>query len=96
VRCSGLGLPLGTLSLSAGPFSTPSEKTVPSACVYDQMFPLERVQKYIPLFGGGEKEVLEMRILAVGGSIMHPISTAAAVEMSTPSARFHRPQDSAR
>lgn len=68
-----LRIAVGHLGLSAGPFPTPSENTVPNAWVYDQMFPLERVQKYIPLFGGGEKQVPEMRIPARGGSIIHPI-----------------------
>ncbi|RPA95802.1 alpha/beta-hydrolase [Choiromyces venosus 120613-1] len=65
---------LGALGFSAGPSFTLSENTVPNAGIYDQMFALEWVQKYIPLFGGDKEQVTVMGISAGGGSIMHLIS----------------------
>ena len=65
---------LGAFGFLAGPSFTLSPNTVPNAGLYDQLFALEWVQKYIRLFGGDKDEVTVMGASAGGGSIMHLMS----------------------
>ena len=65
---------LGAFGFLAGPSFTLSPNTTPNAGLYDQLFALEWVQKYIHLFGGDKDEVTAMGVSAGGGSIMHLIS----------------------
>ena len=65
---------LGAFGFLAGPSFTRSPNTIPNAGLYDQLFALEWVQKYIQLFGGNKDEVTAMGVSAGSGSIMHLIS----------------------
>ena len=65
---------LGAFGFLAGPSFTLSPNTIPNAGLYDQLFALEWVQKYIRLFGGNKDEVTVLGVSAGGGSIMHLIS----------------------
>ena len=65
---------LGAFGFLAGPSFTLSPNTIPNAGLYDQIFALEWVQKYIELFGGNKDEVTVMGVSAGAGSIMHLIS----------------------
>jgi carboxylesterase type B len=65
---------LGAFGWLGGPSFTLSANTVPNAGLYDQLFALEWVQKYICLFGGNKNEVTVMGVSAGAGSIMHLIS----------------------
>ena len=65
---------LGLFGFLAGPSFTLSPNTIPNAGLYDQLFALEWVQKYIQLFGGNKDEVTVMGVSAGAGSIMHLIS----------------------
>ena len=62
---------VGAFGFLAGPSFTLSPNTIPNAGLYDQLFALEWVQKYICLFGGDKGEVTVMGVSAGGGSIMH-------------------------
>ena len=65
---------LGAFGFLAGPSFTLSPNTTPNAGLYDQLFALEWVQKYIQQFGGNKDEVTVMGLSAGSGSIMHLIS----------------------
>ena len=61
---------IGAFGFLAGPSFTLSPNTTPNAGLYDQLFALEWVQKYIRLFGGDKDEVTAVGVSAGGGSIM--------------------------
>ena len=61
---------IDALGFLAGPSFTLPPNTIPNAGLYNQLFALEWVQKYIRLFGGDKDEVKAVGVSAGGGSIM--------------------------